>query len=258
LAIRDRLGELWQAHRFTVVLIVSIAIFATLIRPFGAGVGAGWSTFLYWLFMTAYGIGIGCTTAELLFRRVSAPALVQIAVMSLIVSVGIFPVVLGLQYLYGDPVALSKWPGVFVIVLVISTAVTSICWMAYALKEKSEVAAVAALATTATFASARHMIDEKLPLKLRGAPLLAISSEDHYCRVYTERGDALILMRLADAVAALTAEDGLQTHRSWWVARSGLAGSERRDGRIRLKLVNGIEAPVSRSFAASVRKAGWV
>ena len=51
------------------------------------------------------------------------------------------------------------------------------------------------------------------------AELYAIESEDHYLRVHTSAGQELILMRLADAVRELAGVEGLQTHRSWWVAR---------------------------------------
>ncbi len=98
---------------------------------------------------------------------------------------------------------------------------------------------------------------ERLPPKLRGGELYAVQAEDHYLRLHTSRGSDLILLRLADAVAELEGIEGAQTHRSWWVARDAVAGARRADGRATLTLKNGVEAPVSRSYAGALRQAGW-
>ncbi len=98
---------------------------------------------------------------------------------------------------------------------------------------------------------------DRLPVRLRGADLYAIESEDHYLRVHTSAGQELILMRLADAVRELAGVEGLQTHRSWWVAKQGLADVVKGDGRLILKLKSGVEAPVSRTYAKAVKDAGW-
>ena len=71
------------------------------------------------------------------------------------------------------------------------------------------------------------------------------------------KGSDLILMRLSDAVAELEGLEGAQTHRSWWVAKAAVMDVRRRNGRATLTLTNGIEAPVSRAFARSLREDGW-
>lgn len=98
---------------------------------------------------------------------------------------------------------------------------------------------------------------ERLPLHLRDADLLAVASEDHYLRVYTAAGEALILMRLGDALAELEGMAGAQTHRSWWVATAAVTGVERGAGKATLQLVNGTTAPVSRSFLPVLAQLGW-
>jgi hypothetical protein len=98
---------------------------------------------------------------------------------------------------------------------------------------------------------------ERLPLRLRGAEVYAVEAEDHYLRLHTSKGSDLILMRLSDAIAELEGLEGAQTHRSWWVAKSALTDARRWDGRATLKLKNGAEAPVSRTYARALRKAGW-
>ncbi|MBP2313657.1 LytTR family DNA-binding domain-containing protein [Azospirillum soli] len=97
----------------------------------------------------------------------------------------------------------------------------------------------------------------RIPAKL-GRDLLALEMEDHYVRVHTPEGSDLILMRMRDAVAELTGLEGLQVHRSYWVAAAAVTGVERKpDGKMTLRLSNGLRVPVSRSYAADVRAAGW-
>lgn len=98
---------------------------------------------------------------------------------------------------------------------------------------------------------------ERLPLRLRGADIWAVASEDHYLRLYTSKGQDLILMRLADAIAELEGIEGAQVHRSWWVARDAVLDIKRGDGRAVLTLKDGVQAPVSRTHAPLLRERGW-
>ena len=91
------------------------------------------------------------------------------------------------------------------------------------------------------------ILREKLPLPLRRAPILALSSEDHYLRVHTDRGQALILMSLSQAIDALGEDAGLRIHRSHWVARDAVVDSARKDGSLAVTLANGLTLPASRS-----------
>ncbi len=98
---------------------------------------------------------------------------------------------------------------------------------------------------------------ERLPLKLRGGEIYAVEAEDHYLRLHTSKGQDLILLRLSDAVAELEGVEGAQTHRSWWVAKAAVQAARRGDGRATLTLKSGVEAPVSRAYARTLREAGW-
>jgi DNA-binding LytR/AlgR family response regulator len=98
---------------------------------------------------------------------------------------------------------------------------------------------------------------ERLPAKLRGAAIYAVSAEDHYLRLHTSKGADLILMRLADAITELEGLEGAQTHRSWWVAREAVEGARRDGDRVTLMLKGGVEAPVSRPNVKPLRDAGW-
>lgn len=101
----------------------------------------------------------------------------------------------------------------------------------------------------------RAAIMDRLPLQTRGR-LLFMSMQDHYVEVHTDKGSHLILMRLADAIAKTKGVDGLQIHRSHWVARDAVTGSARRNGRLVLHIAERAELPVSRSNLSAVRDAG--
>lgn len=100
-------------------------------------------------------------------------------------------------------------------------------------------------------------LSNHLPPLLARAPLIAIRAEDHYLRVHTTEGQQLVLMKFSDALARLAEADGLQTHRSWWVARSAVASIRWRAARGEIMLTNGLSVPVSRTYARSVRNTSW-
>lgn len=97
---------------------------------------------------------------------------------------------------------------------------------------------------------------EHIPAHL-GRDLLAVEAVDHYLRIHTRNGAALIHMRMNDAVEQLRGADGLQVHRSWWIARHAVTGQQRSGAKLSLLLANGIAVPVSRTFLMAVRKISW-
>jgi hypothetical protein len=98
----------------------------------------------------------------------------------------------------------------------------------------------------------------RLPFRLRTAELWALQAEDHYLRAITSQGEALIRLRLADAIRELDVDKGARTHRSWWVAKAAVCDVRRADGRVRsVVLPDGREALVSRSCADALRADGW-
>lgn len=94
----------------------------------------------------------------------------------------------------------------------------------------------------------------KLPATLR-RDILALEADDHYVRVHTLHGSALILMRLVDAAALIDPRLGLRVHRSWWVARDGVRTLERSPGRAIAKMIDDTEVPISRTYLPAARTA---
>ncbi len=103
----------------------------------------------------------------------------------------------------------------------------------------------------------RSPLFDKIPARL-GRDVLCMRTEDHYLRVYTAKGEALILMSLSDAEACLSPAQGRRVHRSWWVARTAVRTTTSDDKTLRLILTNGLSVPVSRSRATALREQGWL
>jgi DNA-binding LytR/AlgR family response regulator len=96
-----------------------------------------------------------------------------------------------------------------------------------------------------------------MPEGLNGE-ILCVEMEDRYVRVHTPEGNDLALRRLNDAIRELEGHDGMQVHRSWWVARDAVERVEKKSRQPILVLSNGLRVPVSRGYLAAVRKAGWI
>ena len=92
----------------------------------------------------------------------------------------------------------------------------------------------------------------RLPPEI-GSDIIALETEDHYLRVHAAGGSALILMRMADAVALLDPRLGAQVHRRWWVAQAAVAGLRTEGQRLSLRLTDDKRVPVGRTFSAAVR-----
>jgi len=85
---------------------------------------------------------------------------------------------------------------------------------------------------------------QRLPPAL-GTDLIAVRSELQYVRIYTTRGNALVLGALKD-IAEQCGADGQLVHRSWWVANRHVRTLRRRGARYLLTMTNDLEVPVSR------------
>jgi len=86
-----------------------------------------------------------------------------------------------------------------------------------------------------------------------GSDIIALETEDHYLRVHASGGSALILMRMADAVALLDPRLGAQVHRRWWVAQAAVAGVRMEGQKLSLCLIDNSLVPVGRTFSAAAR-----
>ena len=233
------------------VIFAWFGVYGTVEIPFPARI-------VYWSGLIAVGAATALFVSPLVFERwlkTAHPAL-QIAVASLLISL---PVTIGIIILEaagdGSLTQPMWWGQQYLYVVVVSALLTTGGWALDRLQEKS---AAMALATTQPASAGSPAFAERLPIKFRSGTVYAVSAEDHYLRVHTSLGETMVLMRLADAVRELASLEGLQTHRSWWVAKQGLADASRDDGKVTLTLKSGAEAPVSRTYQKAVKDAGWL
>lgn len=241
----------WKKRRRDAVILIVIGTFLAIIQPYGSsGMLPFWASWLYWTGLIFYGSMVGefvMWSMEKHFPKLHMAA--RLLAVSLLTALAITPVIILIQGLAGVNIPIKGWPLMYGFVWVIAAGMTGVAYLLDQGVDQGSVRQTNSGNGPSTFL-------ERLPIKYRGAALYAVSSEDHYLRVHTDRGEELILMRLADALRELSHVDGLQTHRSWWVSADGIADTKRDGARTLLVLKSGAEAPISRSYAKAVRARG--
>jgi hypothetical protein len=232
-------------------LSMAAATVLGLVGAFGSDSAPFWPRMIsFWAF--GFFAGLGVTFVVWASQKISwlqeRPVVRRIGIGVVMIPVigGWIWVVMGVLFMHGPK--LSMLPMTLGYSAIMSGVMTALSWAIYGRRAP----AAAAGETHST------KFLERLPFRLRDADLYAVEAEDHYLRVRTSKGSDLILMRLSDALSELGGVEGAQTHRSWWVAKAGIADVKRTDGRATLTLKDGAEAPVSRTFAPSLREIGWL
>lgn len=240
-----------------IAAVAAIGAFLAFTNPFGSTNGLPfWAAYLYWTLLVAEGWFGGTIIGAVLERFAPRlPSLVNRVIVTLLIAVLIAATILTVQSALGDSVPRSYWPTLYVLVLGISIGVAAVGWLVDRAFGDQQPGAVTHAPPAGAPATVRFL--ERLPSKLKGAAIYAVSAEDHYLRLHTSKGADLILMRLSDAIAELEGLEGAQTHRSWWVARDAVESARRDGDRMTLVLKGGVEAPVSRPNIRPLRAAGW-
>ncbi|WP_051279792.1 LytTR family DNA-binding domain-containing protein [Hellea balneolensis] len=222
-------------------------VILSILGPYGTTAFSLPLRFIYWLGLCMAG-GLGAAAFDTLMTRKNVPykpwasALGQSIGATLMVSL----------ILLGFTIATYGWPGWFHILTMpffIWVISIIICGVGELSRQRKHIVPLE---------NKRPDIFERLKPSLREADIYALSSEDHYVRIMTSKGDDLILMRLSDAIKEMSPVKGLQTHRSYWVAEAGVDKMKSQDGKLSILLKNSETVPVSRNKAKTVREAGWV
>lgn len=98
-------------------------------------------------------------------------------------------------------------------------------------------------------------IVSRLPLNLRG-DLISLSVQDHYVEVSTSNGAGLVHFRLTDAMDDCDGVEGLQIHRSHWVALAGIKSVFRKNNKVLVETTKGEMLPVSRTYLPKIKELG--
>lgn len=235
-----------------IVLSLAVSALLALVGAFGSGAAPLWPRLITFLVFGG-GTSLLVTPVVWLSERIAWLA-VRPVIRRLVIALVLTPLIggwlwvaVGVAFLHGPKLAML--PSYLGYSLTMSFFMTALSWAVF--RRRIVVVEAGAAPSAPKFMG-------RLPFRLREAELYAVEAEDHYLRVRTSLGSDLILMRLSDAIEELQGLDGVQTHRSWWVARSGIADVKRTESRAVLTLKDGAEAPVSRTHARALRQAGWL
>jgi len=240
-------------------IIFGVGLVLALVGPFGSFAAPFELRLLYWLAMSYAGYFLYFPAMRgmvALAPRLQLPEPALWAAACLIVTLPMSAVVWIANFVWHPP----SWPTLeqalahYGNVLIMGALVCALFWFA---RQRHRVQLTPEPVSTAEPAEpGMPRLVERLPPHLRAAPI-ALEMEDHYVRVHTEHGSALLLMRMRDAVLELDELPGALVHRSWWVARDAVQGARREGRNVRLLLTGAIEAPVARAQVAGLEAQGW-
>ena len=247
-------------------IMAGIAVVLALLGPFGMFAAPFPLRLFYWLLMAVAGYALfrpAMAAASRAARRLDLPASALWAAATALAALPMSAVVWCANFLWGpaNRPTLEAAAATYANVLVVSGIACLVFWFANAKErvaagDKATALAIAPEPPADTPPPAPKLLG-RLPPHL-GSELIALEMEDHYVRAHTALGSTLILLRMRDAVAELDGVDGAQVHRSWWVARAAITAVGRDGRNYRLRLSNGLEAPVARAMVAPLQADGWL
>jgi hypothetical protein len=236
-----------MTHRSTLAVMVAIAVVLTVAGPFDTDVILrAVPRFGYWMTMivATYSAGFWVNTLIEKQDRWQVPNVLRVVLSGCATAVVVAVVVTVINGL-----TLNYWPSIDVLPVFLA----NIFVIAFGVAVIFQILSTADAPVPAE--QPIPSILDRLPLDKRGT-LIAISVEDHYVNVQTSKGNEMILMRLSDAIREVGATNGLQVHRSHWIAIDAVTSATRKgDGAI-LTLQTGNEIPVSRANVPAIREAG--
>ena len=235
-------------------ILVAIGLLMGFLGPFGSEHIPVVKAYVYWMICMVGGGLLGVVADEFLSRRMTG-VWRRVAVVSLLITPLVTLLVLTTQnVLMGQPfgwphymrLLWQVWP-----ILLAVMAVRALVWR----RQPTRIETRTIIAPPLPEAEAAFR--RRLSAKRRSARLIAIEAHDHYLKVHTDAGEELITLRFADALEDLAQAHGWRVHRSWWVAADAVEGVQWRRGAGEAHLAGGLKAPVSRTYSAVLKQAGW-
>ena len=250
-ASRNVPGGGWKRLSLDLLLLAAVALVMTELGPYGTGETPQPLRTAYWM-MAVFGSGLAGIFADRAIGGRVRRLWPRVAIVSLLITP---PVTL---YIY----ALNAWmldlprrwwllPQLAWQVLVVMVVVMAFRGLLWRRVVETRTIVMPPLP------EAERAFRMRLSAKRRTATLIALEAEDHYVRVHTDSGSELVPMRFAEAVDELAQAYGYRLHRSWWVAAEAIERVRWTRGGGEARLVGGIVAPVSRTYAGALKAAGW-
>jgi hypothetical protein len=256
--MRERLGHLLRWS----VLPVLVGLLLAGLGPFGSFAEPFWRRALFWVPAVWINWLLAEAAIRLLVRRLPqrlpARTVTLPALGSLAIAAPATGIVFLIGWLVGQPLeqgfASLLWK---VLLVTLAIALPGYAWSVARSNRASDAMDRAIDAALDEISSEDSGGFERRRPKTLNGRLLFLEMEDHYLRIHTTEGSDVILCRMEDAAHEL-GQRGLRVHRSYWVATDAVAGA-RRDGQSwRLRLVDGREVPVGRTYKPAVRAVGWL
>lgn len=244
------------ARRWSIdlAMLIAIGLLMGFLGPFGSDHISVGARYLYWMICMVGGGLLGIAGEALLGRFVHG-IWTRAAAVSILMTPAVTLLVLVTQHLLmGDRLdwgGFSRlWWQVWPLLLAV-LVVRALAWRRVPTRVETRTIVAPPLP------EAEAVFRRRLSARRRGARLIAIEAHDHYLRVHTDAGEELITLRFADALDELALAHGWRVHRSWWVAAEAVESVRWRRGAGELRLVGGLTAPVSRTYAPMLKDAGW-
>ncbi|MEQ8736658.1 MAG: LytTR family DNA-binding domain-containing protein [Rhodospirillaceae bacterium] len=96
---------------------------------------------------------------------------------------------------------------------------------------------------------------DRLPKDI-GTNIIVLEAQEHYTKVQTNLGTAMVLYRFGDAVKEMARHSGMQVHRSFWVNTSAIESVDKTGRTYELTMTGGGKVPVSRSYKVKIDEMG--
>lgn len=244
-----------------------VGLFFGLVGPYGSYLNGGLPfRTLYWI--TCSLAGFALYAGPIIFMR--RAGLIGQGIRFWCVIAGMAALIGILQSWVARQLAEIMWPEkvdrlpgwglwyIQVLLIALPAVMLTVLWLRHRERQSAPALLPLSRETQAPGQSSNALAEALLSPHPRPDSILALQMEDHYIRCHRQGGSILVHGTLRDAMARQSSCDGLQVHRSWWVARRALKRWEGTPRALRLHLTNGIVVPVARAQVARLREAGWL
>lgn len=239
-------AELFGSRR-RVAILALIAVLAGLIGPFGTSASPfAPGRYVYWalvVFGTVWPVHLIFTACEDWSRRSRVRHVFWVPIASVVAAIPVTAMVAAIALGFGSPSGMRALADLFGQCVLVIMAIGTVVHL------------IESAAATPAIADAPPAILRRLPGAKRGR-LIRLTAQDHYVEIVTDRGSALVPMRLRDAIAETEPIEGAQVHRSHWVAADAVMAGRSIDGSWKLRLTDGSTVPVGRTFRQRAEEAG--
>ena len=235
----------WVSPTYWLILL-GVALLCAFIGPFGTATSFSMAFgLIYWGLLVFFCAPIGSLFIAVV-QMTGWPGGPKILGLCILFGLIIAAVVLTLsEVLLGT---INQHPGYWIVLFYSFTSSTFIlCFMMFIMNRSGVFQQVGRHQFVVPAARMQSKILDRVPKLEHANEVWALSAQDHYVRILTDKGAALTLTRLADAIAECDGVVGVQIHRSHWVALEFIQNPKTLKKDKFVQLPTGETLPVSKS-----------